>query len=266
VGKPLHLDKTKWNVYNFRSRSVSSQTAQLPSWASTLPRKRGGIKVYARVLRQHTAIENLLTDATQQPLEYYDSWLSAQAAVTPVVSPVVLLGESACRAASTAPSPAACSNELLEILNGLDAHTVEVVDAVLLHPNSECGLLWMSFCIVVLIVHIFSEQHEHGERRVLDRPWSSEHPGKSSTVGSTRHRLSAPSVPRHTRGGRHQCLVRVQPHAPGGSAVQLAWCFCQRSCHVCQDQESRPRWGADKHEWLRWRQWARRYRNASFSA
>jgi len=93
------------------------------------------------VLRQHTAIENLLTDATQQPLEYYDSWLSAQAAVTPVVSPVVLLGESACRAASTAPSPAACSNELLEILNGLDAHTVEVVDAVLLHPNSECGLL-----------------------------------------------------------------------------------------------------------------------------
>ena len=30
VDKPLHLDKTKWNVYNFRSRSVSSQTAELP--------------------------------------------------------------------------------------------------------------------------------------------------------------------------------------------------------------------------------------------
>ena len=30
VGKPLHLDKTKWNVYIFRSRSVSSQTAELP--------------------------------------------------------------------------------------------------------------------------------------------------------------------------------------------------------------------------------------------
>ena len=31
-------------------------------------------------------------------------------------------------------------------------------------------------------------------------------------------------------------------------------------------RRARPRWGADKHEWLRWRQWARRYRNAPFSA
>ena len=31
VGKPLHLDKTKGNVYNFRSRSVSSQTAEQPT-------------------------------------------------------------------------------------------------------------------------------------------------------------------------------------------------------------------------------------------
>jgi len=75
-------------------------------------------------------------------LEFYDSRLSAQAAaVTPVVSFVVLLGESACHAASTAPSPAACSNELLELLNGLDAHTVEVDDAVSLHLDSEYGLL-----------------------------------------------------------------------------------------------------------------------------
>ena len=75
-------------------------------------------------------------------LKIYDSRLSVQAAaVTPVVSPVVLLGESACSAASTAPSPAACSNELLEILNGLDAHTVEVDDAVSLHLDSEYGLL-----------------------------------------------------------------------------------------------------------------------------
>jgi len=88
---------TKWNVYNFRSRSVSSQTVELPRCASGLPRqrkrRRGGKKVRARALRRHTALENLLTDATQQPLEFYDSWLSAQAAaVTPVVSPVVLLG------------------------------------------------------------------------------------------------------------------------------------------------------------------------------
>jgi len=90
----------------------------------------------------NTASENLLTDATQQPLEFYDSRLSAQtAAVTLVVSPDALLGQSACRAASTAPSPAACSNELLEILNGLDAHTVEVDDADSLHLNSEYGLL-----------------------------------------------------------------------------------------------------------------------------
>ena len=61
--------------------------------------------------------------------------------MTPVVSPVVLLGESSSSAASTAPSPAACSNELLEILNGLDAHTVETDDAVSLHLDSEYGLL-----------------------------------------------------------------------------------------------------------------------------
>jgi len=58
-----------------------------------------------------------------------------------VVLPVVLLGESACRAASTASSLAACSNELLEILKGLDAHTVEVDYAVSLHLDSEYGLL-----------------------------------------------------------------------------------------------------------------------------
>ena len=58
-----------------------------------------------------------------------------------MVSPVALLGESACRAASKAPSPAACSNELLEILNGWDAHTVDVDDAVSLHLDSEYGLL-----------------------------------------------------------------------------------------------------------------------------
>ena len=148
MGKLLHLDKAKWNVYNLRSRTVSSQTAELPSCASSLPRrrkrKRGGKKVRARALRRNTAIENLCTDATQQPLEFYDSRLSAQAAaVTPVVSPDVLLGESpdACHAASTAPSPATCSNDLLELFHGLDAHTVEVEDAVSLHLDSECGLL-----------------------------------------------------------------------------------------------------------------------------
>ena len=97
MGKPLHLDKSKWNIYNFRSRTVSSQTAELPSCASSLlrqrKRRRGGKKVRARALRKHTALENLPIDATQQPLEFYDSRLSAQAAaVTPVVSPVVLLG------------------------------------------------------------------------------------------------------------------------------------------------------------------------------
>jgi len=29
-------------------------------------------KTFARALRQHTATENLLTDVTQQPLEFYD--------------------------------------------------------------------------------------------------------------------------------------------------------------------------------------------------
>ena len=31
-------------------------------------------------------------------------------------------------------------------------------------------------------------------------------------------------------------------------------------------RRARPRWGADEHEWLRWRRWARRYRHAPFSA
>jgi len=31
-------------------------------------------------------------------------------------------------------------------------------------------------------------------------------------------------------------------------------------------RRARPCWGADKHEWLRWHQWARRYRSAPFSA
>jgi len=97
VGKPLHLDKTKWNVYNFRSRSVPLQTAELARCASSLPRlrkrKRGGKKVRVQALCQHTPIVNLLTDAAQQPLEFYDSRPSGQAAaITPVVSPDVLLG------------------------------------------------------------------------------------------------------------------------------------------------------------------------------
>ena len=29
-------------------------------------------------------------------------------------------------------------------------------------------------------------------------------------------------------------------------------------------RRARRRWGEDKHEWLRWRQWATRYRNALF--
>jgi len=31
-------------------------------------------------------------------------------------------------------------------------------------------------------------------------------------------------------------------------------------------RRARPRWGADEHEWLRWRRWARRNRSAPFSA
>jgi len=128
VGKPLHVDKAKWNIYNFRSRSVSSQTAELPRCASSLPRKRkrkrGGKKTRARALRRGVARESFLTDATQQPLEFYDSRPSAQAAANkPAAAPDVLVGESAYRAAPPAPSPAACSTELLEIRNGLDAHT-----------------------------------------------------------------------------------------------------------------------------------------------
>jgi len=56
-----------------------------------------------------------------------------------VVSPDVCWGSLP--VASTAPPPAAGSNELLEILNGLDAHTVEAHDAVSLHLDNEYGSL-----------------------------------------------------------------------------------------------------------------------------
>jgi len=75
-----------------------------------------GKNVRTRALRQHAAIESLLTDANQQPLEFYASRPSAQTATnTPAASDDVLLRESASCAALTAPSTAACSNELLEL-------------------------------------------------------------------------------------------------------------------------------------------------------
>jgi len=40
VGEPLRLDIAQWNVYNFRSRFVFSQKAELPRCASSLPRQR----------------------------------------------------------------------------------------------------------------------------------------------------------------------------------------------------------------------------------
>jgi len=79
-------------------------------------------------------------------------------------------------------------------------------------------------------------------------------------------RLSAPSVRHHTRGGCHQCLVRVQPHASGGSALHSHEAFVNEVAMFAELRRARPCWGADKHEWLRWQRWARRYRNAPFSA
>jgi len=103
VGRPLHVGKAKWNIYTFRSRSASSETAKLPRCASSLPgqrkHKRGGKKARAQALRRGLASENLLTDATQLPLEFYDSQPSAQGTANkPVVSPDVLLGDCAYRA------------------------------------------------------------------------------------------------------------------------------------------------------------------------
>jgi len=42
--------------------------------------------------------------------------------------------------------------------------------------------------------------------------------------------------------------------------------FVNEVAMYAEVRRARPRWGADKHKWLRWRQWARRYRNAPFSA
>ena len=54
----------------------------------------------------------------------------------------------------------------------------------------------MSFCIVVLIAHIFSEQHEHGERRVLDQPRSGEPPWQ--VICSRQHATSIICTERST--------------------------------------------------------------------
>jgi len=174
------------------------------------------------------------------------------------------LGESACRGASTAPSPAACSNELLEIPYGWDAYTIEVDDAVLLHLDSEYGLLWMSFCIVVLIVHILSEQHEHGERRVLDRPRSGEHLGSHLRSAARAIDYLHRAVDVISEEDATSALCEFSRFRRGGQLYNSHEAFVNEGAMHAELRRARPPWGADKHERLRWRKWDRRYRNAPF--
>jgi len=214
------------------------------------------------------AIENLLTDATQQSLEFYDSRLSAQVAtVTPVVSPVVLLGEPACRAAFTAPSPAACSNELLEIPYGLDAHTVEVDDAVSRHLDSEYVYFECRFVLSSSLYIYF----QNSTSMVNEGLWIGLEVANTTPAS---HRQSAPRAINYL----HR-IFDVIPEVYATSALcefsrmrregQLHnshEAFVNEVAMCAELRRARRRWDADKHGLLRWRQWARRYSNAPFSA
>ena len=63
IGRPSHLDKAKWNVYYFCSRSVSWQTAELPRCSRSLPRKRklGGKKDRTRAANVKLPLTYCLT-------------------------------------------------------------------------------------------------------------------------------------------------------------------------------------------------------------
>ena len=137
-----------------------------------------------------------------------------------MVSPVVLLGESTCRAASTAPFPAACSNALLEILNGIDAHTVEVDDVVFATVNMvyfECRFVLLSSLYIYF---------QNGTSMVNEGFWI----GLEVANTPANHLRSAARAVDYLHRAfdvipkvdATKCLVRVQPHASGGSALQLA--------------------------------------------
>jgi len=52
----------------------------------------------------------------------------------------------------------------------------------------------------------------------------------------------------------------------GGQLYNSYEAFVNGVAMYAELRRARPRWGAEKHEWLRWRQWDRCYRNAPFSA
>ena len=119
----------------------------------------------------------------------------------------------------------------------------------------------MSFCIVVLIVHIFSEYHEHGERSVLDRPQSGEylasHVRSAARAISYLHRTYdfIPEVDATC------ALCEFSRMGREGQLYNSHEAFVNEGAMYAELRRAGTRWGADRHEWLRWQQWARRYRN-----
>jgi len=69
IGRHLHLDKAKWNVYHFRSRSVLANTTELVNCISqTACRAGANVSAAEKKLRARQAVDNLLSDATQPSL------------------------------------------------------------------------------------------------------------------------------------------------------------------------------------------------------
>jgi len=124
------------------------QTAELPRCVSSLPRQRKRRRVGKMFVRGRFANTQLLRTCLLMPPSSRLSFTHRGHQHKPQLTRrrlrlmfclFVLLGESVSRAVLTAPSPVAFSNELLVILNGLNAHTVEVDDAVALHLDSDYG-------------------------------------------------------------------------------------------------------------------------------
>ena len=84
-------------------------------------------------------------------------------------------------------------------------------------------------------------------------------------------RQHAPSIICTERTTSYQRWMPPVPCASSAAWGEKVSCttheaFVNEGAMYAELRRARPRWGADEHEWLRWRRWARRYRHAPFTA
>jgi len=125
----------------------------------------------------------------------------------------------------------------------------------------ECHFLLLSS-----FVYIFSEPYEHGERRVLDRPRSGEYPAshvRSAARAIDYLHLAFDFTPEVEATS---ALCEFSRRRLEGQLYNCHEAFANEVAMYAELRRARSRSGADEHEGLRWQQWARRYRNAPYSA